>query len=144
MSIDQFWKHKRLEEMSEIEWESLCDRCALCCRLKEEDGITGAVYFTNIACRLLDPETCRCGDYENRRAIVPECIQLTPNNVGSLKWLPTSCAYRLLAEGKDLPAWHPLVTGHPESAHNAGFSVKNRVISETELTRPPCIDRFHR
>ncbi len=128
----EFWQSKPLDAMTHEEWESLCDGCALCCRLKEEDE-SGHVEYTSVACRLLDLDTCRCRDYENRNEAVPGCIALAADNVGTLRWLPTSCAYRLLAEGCDLPAWHPLVTGDATSAHSAGFSVRDRVISETEL-----------
>ena len=134
MSEDKeaFWR-KPLTEMSGEEWELLCDGCGLCCRLKVEDEDTGEVVQTAVACRLLDTETCRCKDYDRRHELVPECILLTPRNILTFKWLPTSCAYRLLAEGHDLPDWHPLVTGDPDSAHRAGMSVKDRLISETHL-----------
>lgn len=131
--MDAFWEVKSLPEMSETEWEALCDGCGLCCRLKLEDSRTGEVVYTSIACRLLDLETCRCADYRNRRARVPQCIRLTARNVPELPWLPSSCAYRLLSEGRDLPAWHPLMTGDPESPHREGFTVRDRVVSEDEL-----------
>ncbi len=131
--MEPFWKSKKISELSFDEWESLCDRCALCCRLKEEDEDTGEVEYTQIACRLLDIETCRCRDYKNRKELVPGCIVLTPAKVMSLRWLPSSCAYRLLADGYDLPSWHPLITGDSESAHDAGFSVRDRVLSETDV-----------
>lgn len=116
--------------MSHKEWESLCDGCGLCCRLKEEDEETGEVSYTQLVCRLLDTDTCSCRDYANRFEVVPECIELTPDKVNNILWLPSSCAYRLLADGYDLPSWHPLVTGDPESAHAAGFTIQDRVISE--------------
>ena len=119
--------------MSGEEWESLCDGCGLCCRLKLEDSQTGEVVYTSIACRLLDLETCRCADYENRHARVPECIRLTAQNVPELPWLPSSCAYQLLSEGHELPPWHPLLSGDPESPHREGFTVRDRVVSEDEL-----------
>jgi uncharacterized cysteine cluster protein YcgN (CxxCxxCC family) len=119
--------------MSHEEWDSLCDGCGLCCRLKEEDEETGEVTYTQLVCRLLDTKTCRCRDYANRFAVVPECISLTPDNVGDILWLPSSCAYRLLTNGCDLPAWHPLVTGDSESAHRAGFTIQDRVISENAV-----------
>jgi len=127
-----FWKTKKLEELSPSEWEALCDGCALCCQLKEEDEDTGEVTYTQIACRLLDLDTCKCRHYTNRHKFVPECITLTPETVSEINWLPSSCAYRLLAEGYDLPAWHPLITGDPKSTHTAGFTTRDRVISETE------------
>jgi uncharacterized cysteine cluster protein YcgN (CxxCxxCC family) len=131
------WTRMPLRELSRAQWESLCDRCALCCRLKEEDATTGEIRNTHVACRLLDIETGRCRDYGHRRRRVPDCIKLTPENVPRLKWLPASCAYRLLAEGRELPCWHPLVTGDPDSAHKAGFSVRDRVISESDLVSVP-------
>ena len=126
-----FWKTKRLAEMNRAEWESLCDGCGQCCLHKLEDEDTGAVAVTDVSCKLLDTETCRCGDYANRREYVPDCVQLTPGTVEMLFWLPETCAYRLLARGGDLPPWHPLVTGDPESVHAAGVSVRGAAISET-------------
>lgn len=127
-----FWKRKTLAEMSAAEWESLCDGCGRCCLHKLRDDATGALSFTNVACRLLDTETCRCTDYAHRRRRVPDCVQLTPETVAEIDWLPPSCAYRRLAEGRDLPAWHPLITGEQESVQRAGASVSGRVVPETE------------
>ncbi len=106
-----FWKTKTLTEMSRDEWESLCDGCGRCCLNKLEDEDTGKFLYTRAACKLLDVKTCRCTDYPNRAARVPDCVTLTPENVGELGWLPQTCAYRLLDEGKSLPWWHPLVSG---------------------------------
>lgn len=122
-----FWKTKSLSQMSEEEWESLCDGCGRCCLIKMQDEESGTNYHTDVACRLFNPETCRCGDYANRSEQVPDCVRLTSRNVGELPWMPPSCAYRLLAEGKDLPSWHPLVSGRAESVMEAGASVKGRV-----------------
>src|SRR3954464_2519608 len=122
-----FWKTKTLEEMSGAEWESLCDGCGRCCLNKLEDEDSGKIYFTDVACRLLDAQTCRCGDYASRNAKVPDCVRLTPQNVARLRWLPPTCGYRLVAEGRDLYWWHPLVSGDPESVHAAGVSVRGRV-----------------
>ena len=122
-----FWKTKSLAEMSEGEWESLCDGCGRCCLVKLEDEDDGKIHFTHIGCRLLDGETCRCRDYENRSARVDDCVRLTPDNLASLNWLPPTCAYRLLANGGDLYWWHPLVSGDPETVHAAGISVRGRV-----------------
>ncbi|MDR3538355.1 MAG: YcgN family cysteine cluster protein [Acetobacteraceae bacterium] len=126
----KFWKTKQLEEMSPQEWESLCDGCGRCCLHKLRDDDTQALSFTNVACRLLDPDTCRCSKYERRRRFVPDCVSLTPATVREIDWLPPSCAYRRLAEGKDLAWWHPLVSGDPETVHRAGISVLGRFVSE--------------
>ena len=129
-----FWRRKSLAEMTRAEWESLCDGCGRCCLSKLEVEDTGRIYFTDVGCRLLDGETCRCRDYAHRTKKVPDCVQLTAKNVGEITWLPPTCAYRLVAEGRDLYWWHPLVSGDPDSVHAAGISVRGRVaLSETEL-----------
>lgn len=122
--------------MSPSEWESLCDGCGKCCLHKLEDEDTGEISFTNIACKMLSLGTCRCKDYENRKQHVPDCVQLTPVSVGSLSWLPSTCAYRVLSEGKPLAWWHPLVSGDPETVHQAGISVRGRVVTETRAGPP--------
>ena len=132
MAETPFWKRKRLAEMSAEEWESLCDGCAKCCLNKLEDTETGQVSYTNVACRLLDAGTCRCRDYTGRQRAVDDCVVLTPRNVGSLAWMPSTCAYRLLDEGKDLPTWHPLVSGDAGSVHRAGVSVRGRTVAEAD------------
>lgn len=129
---DEFWKRKSLAEMSTAEWESLCDGCALCCLQKLEDEETGDVYFTDVACRLLDTQTCRCTNYAARAKKVASCLVLSVDEPETFNWLPDSCAYRRLADGKDLPEWHPLLTGDPDSVHEAGISAKGKVVSETE------------
>jgi uncharacterized cysteine cluster protein YcgN (CxxCxxCC family) len=122
-----FWKTKALEEMSNAEWESLCDGCARCCLEKLEDEDTGKIYFTHVSCKLLDAGLCACKDYENRSDLVPDCVRLTPENVRTLNWLPPSCGYKLVAEGRDLYWWHPLISGDPNTVHEAGVSVRGRV-----------------
>ncbi|MEQ8370928.1 MAG: YcgN family cysteine cluster protein [Alphaproteobacteria bacterium] len=127
-----FWRRKSLGQMSRAEWESLCDGCGKCCLHKLEYEDTGELDFTEVACRLLDGETCRCTDYADRRRLVPDCMTLTRRNLASIAWLPRSCAYRLLAEGGDLLWWHPLVSGDPETIHTAGISVRGRTVSEDD------------
>ena len=125
-----FWRSKRLADMTEDEWESLCDSCGKCCLHKLEDPDTRRFAYTNVACFMLDVTTCRCSDYEARLTYVPDCIQLTAGAVDKLGWLPASCAYRRVAEGKGLKPWHPLVSGSRETVHRAGVSVRGRAISE--------------
>jgi hypothetical protein len=125
-----FWKTKTLDEMTSGEWESLCDGCARCCLNKLEDWDTGEIVWTDVACTLLDSGSCRCKDYENRAATVPDCIQLTPEEVRTLSWLPPTCAYRLVHEERELYWWHPLVSGDRETVHAAGISVRDRTVPE--------------
>ena len=114
MTDTPFWKRKTLEQMTKAEWESLCDGCARCCLNKLEEEDTGKLFFTDVACKLLDHETCRCKDYAHRTSLVPECLNVR-EQLGKLHWLPSTCAYRLLAEGRELAPWHPLVSGRAES-----------------------------
>ncbi len=128
-----FWKTKTMEEMTREEWESLCDGCARCCLYKLEDEDTGEIYYTNVVCRLLDTNRCRCTAYTERQTLMPTCLVLTPQMVRELNWMPTTCAYRLIAEGKDLEWWHPLVSGDPNTVHEAGISVRSRTIAEEDV-----------
>lgn len=137
-----FWRAKALAEMTVEEWESLCDGCAKCCLLKLEDEETAEVAHTDVACRLLDLHTCRCRHYATRRKYVPDCRILEPGQIGRLRWLPSTCAYRLLHEGRDLPDWHPLLTGDPDSVHRAGVSVRYRVLSESEVDEDELEERI--
>ena len=125
-----FWRTTKLEDMTPEQWESLCDGCGRCCLHKLRDEDTDALSFTNVACRLLDLKTCQCRKYANRRDYVPDCVSLTPQNLAGIDWLPPSCAYRLLGEGKDLAWWHPLVSGNPATVHQAGISIRGRAVSE--------------
>jgi uncharacterized cysteine cluster protein YcgN (CxxCxxCC family) len=126
-----FWREKSLAQMSREEWESLCDGCGKCClhKIREKNRTLSP---TNVACRLLDTTTTRCGNYARRKALVPDCVVLTPASLAAIDWLPETCAYRLVKDGKDLPAWHPLVSGDAESVHAAGVSVRGRCISERD------------
>ncbi len=142
MDKPPFWRSKTLDEMSASEWESLCDGCGRCCLIKLEDEETGRIHATDVACTLFDAGTCRCRDYDNRAARVPDCVTLTPKAVRALAWLPPTCAYRLLAEGKDLKWWHPLVSGRAETVVEAGVSVKGRVhASEDDVSLAELVER---
>jgi len=129
-----FWKQKPLEALTSKEWENLCDGCGRCCLVKLEDEDSGKIYFTDIACKLFNADTCRCADYAHRSRKVRDCIKLTPEKVRALSWLPPTCAYRLIAEGRDLAWWHPLVSGSAKTVHEVGVSVQGRIrASEKEV-----------
>jgi uncharacterized cysteine cluster protein YcgN (CxxCxxCC family) len=130
---NKFWETKKLIDMNENEWESLCDKCGKCCVIKLEDFDTQEVHYTNVSCKLLCEKSASCKDYENRKSIVPDCIILSPDNLKDLKWMPETCAYKLLNEGKNLPYWHPLLSGNDKEIVNSGNSVKNRVTNENEI-----------
>ena len=138
-----FWQEKTLGAMTREEWESLCDGCGRCCLVKlEEDGL-GTIHYTDVACQLFEAGACRCKDYPNRSAKVPDCVTLTPDNIAGLAWMPPTCAYRLLSEGEDLPDWHPLVSGRTETVIEAGISVKGRISGlEDEFTVEALIERI--
>jgi hypothetical protein len=130
MPTDRFWENKSLNEMNQQEWESLCDGCGLCCLLKIEDEDSGELFYTNVVCKYHDNKRCCCTRYRERSVLVPDCIKVTPDVAHTEKWLPDSCAYRLLAEGKPLFDWHPLISGDADSVQQAGISIHDRVISE--------------
>ena len=136
-----FWERKPLEAMSPPEWELLCDGCGKCCVHKIEDEDTGELFYTDVGCRLLDPATARCRSYPDRQRHVPDCITLTAADVARYTWLPHSCAYRRLAEGRGLAEWHPLVSGDPDTVHRQGRSVRGRVIPEDLLCGEDIEDR---
>ncbi|VAV99843.1 UPF0260 protein YcgN [hydrothermal vent metagenome] len=129
----QFWKNKPLSECSQAEWESLCDGCGKCCMIRLEDEETGHVHITNVACKLFDRTLCACTDYGQRSTRVPDCVTLTPKNIDELYWMPETCAYRLVAETKELPDYHHLVSGDRNTIHEAGMSVQDRSICETQV-----------
>ncbi len=129
----RFWETVPLWELAAEEWEAVCDGCAKCCLIKLEDADDGTVYFTDVHCFLLDRESCRCGDYVNRTTRVPACIRLAPERLDQLFWMPTSCSYRRLAEGRGLTPWHPLVAGDPDAVHRAGISIRGRAVPETAV-----------
>lgn len=126
---ERFWEHYPLEELTTEEWEALCDGCGQCCLLKFHDEETGELAVLNLACELLDVHSCRCGDYANRFERVPDCTQLTPARIDEFRWLPKSCAYRRVAEGRKLARWHPLLSGDPERVHRKGISVRSFAVS---------------
>lgn len=128
-----FWKTKTLEEMTREEWESLCDGCGRCCLVKLEDEDSGDIHLTRLSCRLLNVRSCRCTKYDQRFEHMSDCVDLTLENVRKIKWLPASCAYRRIGEGRDLAWWHPLVSGDPQTVHQAGISVKSFAMSEARV-----------
>ena len=130
----RFWESVPLSRMTRAEWEALCDGCGKCCLNKIEDEDSGEVALTRVACRLFDDTTCRCAQYDTRHSLVPECITLSPHNMDThLYWMPETCAYKLLWQGRPLPDWHPLLTGTPESVHAAGVSMQGRTVPEFEI-----------
>ncbi|MBY5931660.1 YcgN family cysteine cluster protein [Tateyamaria omphalii] len=130
----RFWEKKPITKLTRKEWEALCDGCGKCCLNKLEDEDSGEVALTRVACRLLDDETCRCGQYDVRHQFVPDCIVLKPSNIAEhLYWIPQTCAYRLVYEGKPLFDWHPLISGTAETVHAAGVSMQGRTVSEFDV-----------
>ena len=131
---EEFWKHYPLKELNHDEWEALCDGCGKCCLLKLEDEQLNEYVFSRIVCKLFDADKCQCGDYPNRKKHVPDCVILTPENIGKIaEWMPATCAYKLLHQGKPIPDWHPLETGDPDSVHKAEESVKGWTVSEDDV-----------
>ena len=130
MTEKPFWQSVKLADMTAAQWEAVCDGCAKCCLVKLQDEDSGEIVFTDIVCNLLDQQSCRCTHYEERTKLVPDCVKLSKDNLDKIDFMPPSCAYRLLHEGKDLPQWHPLVSGSADSVVVAGMSVKGRVIAE--------------
>ncbi|MGR8933468.1 MAG: YcgN family cysteine cluster protein [Gammaproteobacteria bacterium] len=128
-----FWQEKTLAQMSTEEWESLCDRCGKCCLHKLEDEDSGEIYFTSVACDLIDLKTCSCTRYNERCTLVPECLDLKQHDFTEFDWLPNTCAYKMLVEGEDLPGWHPLVSGRSDSVHEAGVSIRCYAMKESEV-----------
>jgi uncharacterized cysteine cluster protein YcgN (CxxCxxCC family) len=138
--MSEFWKEKPLTGLTPTEWESLCDGCAKCCIIKFEDEDTGRIYHTNVVCELLDIYHCICTRYAERSVLVPTCLTLNASLIHELKWMPDTCAYRLLAEGKDLPAWHPLISGDAKTVHKAGISVRGKVVSAKDVEEEDLLD----
>jgi hypothetical protein len=135
-NLDRYWEQVPLADMNSAQWEALCDGCAKCCLTKFEDADTGTIHYSDVVCFLLDHDSCRCGDYPNRSTRVPDCITLTPDTLADPSWLPRTCAYRLLAEGRPLPDWHHLISGDPDAVHREGRSVRGRVCCEQEAGDP--------
>lgn len=138
---EKFWKNYPLDQLTNTEWEALCDGCGLCCLVKLQDEDDGEVVYTKVACQLLDTQTAQCSDYANRKQFVPDCLQLTPKLVPQLNWLPKSCAYKRVDQGLDLPDWHPLLTGKAQSDIPAKKSAAKRCISEKDIN-PDDIEEY--
>lgn len=131
--MQPFWQRKKLTELTAQEWESLCDGCGRCCLKKLQDEDSGEVAYTDVACKLLDRDRCRCRRYARRHELVPDCVALRASDESTFDWLPTTCAYRKLAAGKPLEWWHPLVSGDPATVHRAGISVRGRTLAESDV-----------
>ena len=135
-----FWETTKLEDMSPEQWEAICDGCAKCCLLKLEDEDSGDIAYTRLHCKLLDSQTCQCSDYLDRKKYVPDCVILTPKSVAELKWMPKTCAYKVLYQGGRLPDWHHLVSGDRDAVHSEGHSIKGRTVSEETVLEESQID----
>ncbi len=138
----KFWEEKTLKEMSEEEFEALCDNCGRCCLIKLEDEDSNEIFPSDVHCKLFSPKNCLCTDYDNREKIVPDCVKLNADNISSLNWIPTSCAYRRIAENRGLASWHPLISGDKETVVKAGISVKGLTISEKEIKPEDWVDHI--
>ncbi len=137
-----FWKIKSLKEMTRDEWESLCDGCGICCVEKIEDRETGKIELTSVSCHFLDTINCRCLVYADRMLVNPDCIELSPDRLKQIMWLPRTCAYRCLAEGREMERWHPLVSGDPNTVHRAGISIRDRVVSGQYVHHEDILNQF--
>lgn len=131
--VERFWEGKTLSEMTDQEWELLCDGCGQCCLNKLIDDDTDEILYTNVACNLLDSDTCQCRNYENRIQFEPDCIKLTRETLLTIEWLPKTCSYRLIENKKPLPSWHPLITGNKDKMHQKMISVRNRIVYEKDV-----------
>jgi len=131
--MNKFWEHKTLSRMSDKEWESLCDGCGKCCLNKIIDDETEELHYTNVSCHLLHTKSCKCRKYDQRFKLVKDCVKVSLDDIQQFHWLPKSCAYRRLAEGKPIPEWHPLITGSHSAMHKGGFSVRGKIISESSI-----------
>ena len=143
MKKDKFWINKKLTELSHSEWEALCDNCGKCCVIKLQNEKNNEIFYTNISCKLLDTDNCKCLDYSNRKKIVPDCVKLTPNNLSQLNWMPNTCAYKLVNEGKKLPSWHPLMQEEYDKKTHEKYSVAKKVISEEEINMENITDYIY-
>jgi len=129
----RFWENTPLDKLDAKQWESICDGCAQCCAHKLQNNETEEIFLTNVVCQYLDSDKCQCRVYEERNNFVPDCIQVTANNAKALTWMPDTCGYKLLAQGKSLPDWHPLITGDALSTQKANMTVQQKVICEKDI-----------
>tara|TARA_B100000965_G_scaffold67851_1_gene53288 strand:- start:481 stop:939 length:459 start_codon:yes stop_codon:yes gene_type:complete len=143
MKIKKFWLEKKLHDLNHDEWESLCDNCGKCCVIKLQNEENNELFYTNVSCKLLNTENCKCTNYENRKKFVPDCVKLTPNNLTQLNWMPATCAYKLVNEGKDLPNWHPLNQSSGSSTISEKYSVAKKVFSENEINMDKITDYIY-
>ena len=138
--MTEFWKTKKLSELNNKEWESLCDRCGKCCVIKLIDESTEKLYYTKVSCKLLNTNNCSCKNYPNRKKLIPDCVELNADNIKEFNWLPKTCAYRLIDEGKDLPEWHPLIQKNRRLMDESHNSVAKKVIPENKVNMDKITD----